>query len=224
MNNQKYGVRPVIMNINSNETLFYPYSILVNKCSGSSNDINDFYAKLCFPDVVKNMNIKVINQVSRTNEARYLSWYETCSLKCRFDASVEKCRYEWQELVNVTQINVMMDIFGSLVLVNVDVINHVILDYENRKCRKKLIEECSENIDGNEMVFNATLNDYGKVCNSCTKYIVLLVVFFIISISISSAFFYFHLHLKKGNTYVNTTINTITYAYINTGTVIYETH
>ena len=42
------------MNINSNETLFYPYSILENKCSGRYNDINNFYAKLCVPDVVKN--------------------------------------------------------------------------------------------------------------------------------------------------------------------------
>ena len=36
------------------------------------------------------------------------------------------------------------------------------LDYENFRCRKKLIdrlvEECSENIDGNEMIYNATLN------------------------------------------------------------------
>ena len=47
MNNREFKVRPEIMNINSNETLFYPYSILVNKCSGSGNDINNFYTKLC---------------------------------------------------------------------------------------------------------------------------------------------------------------------------------
>ena len=47
MNNREFKVRPEIMNINSNETLFYPYSILVNKCSSSGNDINNFYTKLC---------------------------------------------------------------------------------------------------------------------------------------------------------------------------------
>ena len=52
MNNQECKVRPEIMNINSNKTLFYLYSILVNKCTGSSNDINNSYAKLCVPDVV----------------------------------------------------------------------------------------------------------------------------------------------------------------------------
>ena len=76
------------MNINSNETLFYPYSILVNTCSGSRNDINNPYAKLCFPDVVKNMNITVFNLMSRTNVTRHESWHKTCLCKCRFDESV----------------------------------------------------------------------------------------------------------------------------------------
>ena len=69
-------------------------------------------------------------------------------------------------------------------------------DNKNCKCRKKLIcklvEKCSENIDGNEMIYNTTLNDYRKVCNSCKIYIVLLVVFFIIRISIISVFIYLH--------------------------------
>ena len=47
------------------------------------------------------------------------------------------------------------------------------------------------------MIFNETLNDYEKVCNSCTVYIVLLAIFFIISISLSSAFIYFHWYLKQ---------------------------
>ena len=77
------------------------------------------------------------------------------------------------------------------------------LDYENCKCTKKLvdklIEECSENINGDRMIYNATLNDYGGVYNSCIIYIVLFVTFLIISISISSAFVYFHWYLKKDN-------------------------
>ena len=44
---------PEIININSNEPLFYLYSILVNKCSGSCNNINDLYVKSRVPDVAK---------------------------------------------------------------------------------------------------------------------------------------------------------------------------
>ena len=59
-NNQECKVRPEIININSNELLFYPYSININKCSGSCNKINDPYSKMCVPDVVKNIVITLI--------------------------------------------------------------------------------------------------------------------------------------------------------------------
>ena len=59
INNQECRVRPEIVNINSNEPLFYPFSIKTSKYSGSCNNINNPYAKLCVPDVVKNLNIKV---------------------------------------------------------------------------------------------------------------------------------------------------------------------
>ena len=61
MNNQECKVRPEIVRVNSNEPIFYPYSIKTSKCSGSCNNINNPYAKVCVPDVVKNLNIKVFN-------------------------------------------------------------------------------------------------------------------------------------------------------------------
>ena len=91
VSNQEYKVRPAIMNINNHEPLFYPYSILANKFSGSCNDINNPYAKLCVADVVKGMNIKVFILMSRTNETRFISWHKTCSCKGRLDANVCKC-------------------------------------------------------------------------------------------------------------------------------------
>ena len=72
MSNQECRIRPEIININSNKPSFYPYGIKVNKCSGSSNNINNPYSKMCVPDVVKNINIKVLNQTSRTNEIRHI--------------------------------------------------------------------------------------------------------------------------------------------------------
>ena len=59
MNNQACKVRPEIVNVNSNEPVFYPFSIKTSKCSGSCNNINDPYAKICVPDIVKNLNVKV---------------------------------------------------------------------------------------------------------------------------------------------------------------------
>ena len=47
MNNQECKIRPKIINSNSNEPSFYPYSVERIKCSGGFNNINDSYAKLC---------------------------------------------------------------------------------------------------------------------------------------------------------------------------------
>ena len=47
------------------------------------------------------------------------------------------------------------------------------------------------------MIYNATLDDYKNVCNSCTIYILLFVIAFLIIIGISNAFNYFHWYLKK---------------------------
>ena len=61
MNDQVCKVRPEIINVNSNEPVFYPFSIKTSKCSGSCNNINDPYAKICVPDVVKDLNVQVFN-------------------------------------------------------------------------------------------------------------------------------------------------------------------
>ena len=53
MKNQEYKTRPQFININSNNPIFYPFSIKINKCSGNCNNINDPYARICVPDIVK---------------------------------------------------------------------------------------------------------------------------------------------------------------------------
>ena len=68
MNNQECEIRSEIINVNTNEPMFYPYSIEINKCKASSNTINDPYAKICVPDTIKNISVKVFNLMSRTNE------------------------------------------------------------------------------------------------------------------------------------------------------------
>ena len=80
MNNQECKVRPQVVNVNIDEPVFFPFSIKTSKCTSSCNNIIDPYAKMCVPDVVKNLNVKVFNLMSRTNETRHIEWHETC--KC----------------------------------------------------------------------------------------------------------------------------------------------
>ena len=88
MKNQECKERPEIINFNINEPVVYSFSIKTNKCSGSCNNINDPYAKICVPDVIKDLNVKIFNSMSRTNETRHIKWYETIKCDCRLDVSV----------------------------------------------------------------------------------------------------------------------------------------
>ena len=88
MKNQACKVLPEIINVNSSNPVFYTFSIKKNKCSGNCNNINDPYAKICVPGIVKDLDVKVFNLMSITIETRHTKWHKTCKCKCRLDASV----------------------------------------------------------------------------------------------------------------------------------------
>ena len=207
MNNQECKLRPEIININSINPIFYPFSIKTNKCSGNCNNINDPYARTCVPDNAKNLRFKVFNLMSRTNETRHIKQYETCKCICRLDAIIcnnkqrrneDKFRCECKELLdkgvsdkgfiwNSSNCECECDKFCNI---------GEYLDYSNCKCRKKLfdklIEECTENIDAVKI---DNENEHKKECSSCTVYIVLLSIIIAINIGVSICFVYY----KYGN-------------------------
>ena len=88
-----------------NNPIFYPFSIKISKCSGNRNNINNPFAKICVPDIIKDLNVKVFNLMSRINETRFIEWHEKCNCKCRLDAIVRnnkqrnknKCRCDCKE-------------------------------------------------------------------------------------------------------------------------------
>ena len=72
LKNQECKLRPEIVNIDSNDPIFYPFSIKINKCSGNCNNISNPYARICVPVTVKNLNVKVFNLISLYNETRHI--------------------------------------------------------------------------------------------------------------------------------------------------------
>ena len=155
--------------------------------------------------------------MSRTNETRHIEWHETCKCKCTLDESICNNKQRWNKYNFWCECK---ELFGKGMCNKGCIWNpsncdseydkscnvEEYLDYKNCKCRKrivdKLFEECSEDIDGNEMIYNITfnvtpLNDYKRVCNTRATCIVLSVIFSVINISISSVFIYFYWYLKK---------------------------
>ena len=159
----------------------------------------------CLYDVVKNLNVKVFNLMSRTNETRHKEWHETCKCECRFNSSVcnnkqrwndDKCRCECKELIDKgvcdkgfiwNPSNCECECYKSC-----DFSEY--LDYKNCKCEKvlvnKLVEECTENIEETRLVeITSAKNENKHQCSSCTLYT--------INIRIGTYFVYFHWCLKK---------------------------
>ena len=109
MSSQECKTRPQVVNVNGDEPVFFPFSIKTSKCSGSCNNINYPHAKICVPHIVKNLNVKVLNLMSRTNEKGHIKWHQTCKWEYKFWANVcnnkqcwnkDKCRCGCKELID----------------------------------------------------------------------------------------------------------------------------
>ena len=109
MKNQECKSRPQIVNVDSNNPIFYPFRIKISKSSGNCTNINNPYATICVRDIIKSLNVKVFNLMSGTNETRFTEWYETFKSEYRLNAvicnnkqrwSENKCRCECKELIN----------------------------------------------------------------------------------------------------------------------------
>ena len=107
--NQACKIRPEIVDVSSNNPIFYHFSVKVNRCRGNCNNINDPYARICVPDIVKDLNVKVFNLMSRTDETGSIKWHETCKCICRLNKIIcnnkqrwnkDKCRCECKELID----------------------------------------------------------------------------------------------------------------------------
>ena len=148
MNNKVCKTRIQVINVNSNNPIFYPFSITTSKCSGNCNNISNPYPKICVPDVRKDLNVRVFNLMSRTNETRFIEWHETCKCKCRLDTIVcnnkqrwnkNKCRCECNESIDKGVCDKGFVLNPSNYECECDKACDIgeYLDYENCKCRKK---------------------------------------------------------------------------------------
>ena len=92
--NQKCAPRPKILDVNEGvgEALFYLH---LNKCSGSCNTLDDPRAKMCVPNIIKRINMKVYNFLMRLNETRNVLWHESCKCVCRLNSSVCNSKQIW---------------------------------------------------------------------------------------------------------------------------------
>ena len=164
MKNQECKARSEIINVNTDEPVFYPYSVRTNRCEGIFNYMNNPYV----PDIIKNINVKVFKLMSRINETRHIIWHETCNCICSVCSSRQrwnddKCRCKFKELIDKVIRDKGFTWNPSNCMCECDKSCGIgeYLDYKNCVCRKgivdRLVEECTNVFDENK-ICNETFN------------------------------------------------------------------
>ena len=154
--------------------------------------------------------------MSRTNETRSIAWHETCKCKYRLESSVcnnkkqwndDKCRCECKELIDKGVCDKGFIWNPSNCECECDKSCDIgeYLDYENCKCRKKLVDklvqECTENVEELKLANITSAEDENKhKCSFFTLYIVLFSVIFTANIEIGSYFVYYKFMNRKKET------------------------
>ena len=147
----------------------------------------------------------------RTNEIRHIKWHETCKCKCSVcnntqRRNYDKCRCECKELIDKSVYEKGYAWNPSNCQCECDKSCDVgeYLDYENCKCRKrlvdKLVEECNENFDKVKLADIALFEHVKECVCSYTVFIVLSVIAFTICIGIGAYFIYYkYMNRNKEN-------------------------
>ena len=89
LSNQKCENEPILINLHpieyNQEFHYYLFAIKLDRCFESCNTINDLPNKLCVPNKTDDLNLRVVNMITGTNESKTLTQYISCKCKCKFD-------------------------------------------------------------------------------------------------------------------------------------------
>ena len=161
-------------------------------------------AKLCVPDIVRDMTINVFNLLARINETRKIVWHETCKCVCRLTSAICNDRQEWNE--NKCRCKCKENLIKKLVCDKGYMWNPSkcscecdrycetcqYLDYKNCVCRKKiindLIEQCTSVVDIE--IKNHTLSKENDESSS-NIYFILFIVSLVLFILFLVGFIYY---------------------------------
>ena len=201
--NQKCMPRPKILDVNEGvgEALFYPYNVLVNKCSGSCDTINNPIAKFGVPDIIKILNMQVYNFLMRLNETRNVLWHESCKCVCKLNSSVCNNKQIWND--DTCKCDCNEDFAGvvgcdkgyvwnpstSECQCDIRCKKGQYLDHKNCVCKNTLVGRITEKCTS---VINETMiNNKDNITNNNNTYSILFIVFLIGFIVFLIGFIYY---------------------------------
>ena len=89
MNNQPCVVRPMLADLNPDKLYHYPFIFSLDRCHGSCNTAENPFGRICIPNKMEEVNLKVFNMIKEINKLKKVAEY--ISYECRFEFVSRKC-------------------------------------------------------------------------------------------------------------------------------------
>ena len=93
LSNQKWEIQPTLINLHPNENNqefhYYPFAVILDRCAGRCNVLNDLSSNVFVPNKTGDLNLSVFNIVTGINESKTLANHVSCKSKCKLDR--KKC-------------------------------------------------------------------------------------------------------------------------------------
>ena len=85
-------VRPMLIDLNLGELHYYRLIISMNGCDGICNTVADLFGRICVPDKMEEVNLRLFNMIEGINESRTLAKHTSCECRCEFDGRKRNSR------------------------------------------------------------------------------------------------------------------------------------
>ena len=93
LNNKQCTTQPTLVNLHPNEysqgLSYYPFAVDLDKCLGSCNTFINLSNRVCGPKKTKDLNLKVLDMITRINKLKTLTKHISC--ECEYKCDSKKC-------------------------------------------------------------------------------------------------------------------------------------
>ena len=89
LSNQKCRIQTTLINLHPNEYSqeihYYPFTVILDRCAGSCNTLNDLPNKIHVPNKTADLNLSVFNMIAGINASKTSAKHISCDYKSQFD-------------------------------------------------------------------------------------------------------------------------------------------
>ena len=71
------------------ELHYHPFAVNLDRCVGSCKTLDDLSNRVCIPNKMEDLNVRVFNTITGINESKLLTKQILCKCECKFDG--RKC-------------------------------------------------------------------------------------------------------------------------------------